>query len=54
MSKIGITPQQARKMVGDTTWNLIQQGLVGYSRNMKWEIVKAGYLYWKRRCNPMW
>lgn len=54
MNNIGITAQEARRLVGDTSWKFIQRGFVGYSRNMKWEVIKGGYLYWKRPCKPTW
>jgi len=44
-----ISAQQARKMVSAVGWNLIARGYEWRSKDNKWAIVKAGYLYFRRR-----
>jgi hypothetical protein len=49
-----ISAQQARRLVTDTGWRLMQRGYETYSRNMRWVVYQAGHLYMRRPCSPYW
>ena len=50
-----ISHQRARALVGQTGWNLMKQGKVVYSRNMRYTVWNAGQgLYRMQPCSNVW
>lgn len=49
-----VSHNKARRMVTPIMWLLLLRGYAVYSRDMKWQISKGGYLYTACPCSARW